>query len=68
MRHSYTSKAVSKEKHYGDMKIRTRQECTKCGCVKETGYFGIIYSRSGMMFDFAPECIDWELENSKTID
>jgi hypothetical protein len=47
--------------------------CVTCGCKREyimyTKTFGVYtYSRSGHTFDYRPDCIDWELENSKTID
>lgn len=38
--------------------------CQKCGHEKMS--FG--YSRNGHVFVFSPECIDWEVENGKTID
>ena len=51
--------------------------CTTCGCtrIKERRhlggriYFDYYYERSGIVFGFQrPDCIDWEIENNKTID
>lgn len=51
--------------------------CKMCGCKRDMFLIKIndfykkefIYSRSKMIFgDTRPDCIDWELENSKTID
>jgi hypothetical protein len=45
------------------------KKCIKCGCVR-TRFYGMIgYETSGGHFlDRAPDCIDWEIENAKTID
>jgi len=43
-------------------------ECTTCGCERNKTYNNYFYSRSGMNFAFRPDCIDWEVENNKTID
>ena len=42
--------------------------CVKCGCEKHSigGYTW--YSRTGHTMEKSPECIDWEIEDQKTID
>jgi len=46
--------------------------CVRCGCEREYCTLSrvYIYSRSGIVTTIAKrlECIDWEVENSKTID
>jgi hypothetical protein len=45
-------------------------KCTLCGCKRKKNRFGYFYSRGMQLFgiNYRPDCIDWELENSKTID
>ncbi|MFD2824831.1 hypothetical protein ACFS5M_14205 [Lacinutrix iliipiscaria] len=45
-------------------------KCTICGCEREKTFYGYNYYRSGQIFGInkRPDCIDWELENKKTID
>ena len=46
-------------------------KCKTCGCLKVLGNYKFAqpdYERSGQMYSEYVECIDWELENSKTID
>lgn len=65
MKHNYgPKKSVDKNE--------TRQTCKVCGCVrihynyKDGGY---VYMRNGIiMGSNAPECVDLEAENNKTID
>lgn len=49
-----------------------RATCKVCGCerIKITtyGYTSYSYLRSGIFFELAPDCIDMEKENLKTID
>ena len=61
-----------------DKFLGTKEEhiCKTCGCRRITqickvGYYyqkGYLYSRSGLQFSNRPDCIDWEYENTKTID
>ena len=48
-------------------------ECKRCGCEMSKHYIDgqriYMYSRSGIIFGSdRPDCIDWEVENRKTID
>ncbi len=47
--------------------------CIRCGCKRELVkipkfYAEYVYTRAGILFNNRPDCIDWVLENSKTID
>lgn len=46
--------------------------CITCGCKREYisvgGWGEFIYTRSGITFESRPDCIDWDIENAKTID
>lgn len=42
--------------------------CSRCGCIKENIEGDTIYWRSGFSSAIAPVCIDWEIEDNKTID
>lgn len=42
--------------------------CKTCGCERMKSYTGYFYSRSGMPFQYRPDCIDEEVEALKTID
>ncbi len=51
------------------------QRCETCGCGRTPTYnndngwiIGYIYERNSMVFRDRPDCIDWEVENAKTID
>ena len=49
------------------------QKCVMCGCERfpfrrKKIILGYGYSRSGLNLNDSPDCIDWDLENSKTID
>lgn len=49
--------------------FKTAKVCKRCGLEKLTSHKGIeIISRSGQMYNHLPDCIDWEVENAKTID
>lgn len=59
-----------KGKHYKDERI-IWQKCKVCGCERGNKQHGQYqYVRSGILFGYGnrPDCIDWEEENSKTID
>ena len=44
-------------------------KCGMCGCERRKISYGYFYLREMIMFGMEkPNCIDWELENSKTID
>lgn len=48
-------------------------ECKRCGCERTKHYICgqrvYMYCRSGIVFGSErPDCIDWDVENSKTID
>ncbi|GAB3164771.1 hypothetical protein [Telluribacter humicola] len=64
MNHTWSpsTKATTLEK-----KVKV-EECTICGCEKLMFPINTYYRRSGMLFQSAPECIDWAVENAKTID
>lgn len=51
-------------------KTEDKQKCVCVNCKAERliAFAFVIYSRSGIVFNYRPDCIDWELENSKTID
>jgi len=44
--------------------------CIRCKCKREKLYGVYWYTRSGIVFGLneRPICIDWEVENNKTID
>lgn len=70
-RHSWGSVVIEKEQ-WCTNKVWT---CSKCGCIKTASFFKkgklplITFERSGLDFhENMPECINWEKENSKTID
>lgn len=45
--------------------------CSVCGCKKALGNYKFAepdYNRNGQMYNHYVECIDYDLENSKTID
>ncbi len=51
----------------------TSQDCKTCGCTRTPIYYrgkllSYLYERSSIHYQHRPDCIDWELENSKTID
>lgn len=45
-------------------------KCTSCGAERYKSKFGYSYARGIHFFGLnkRPDCIDWDLENSKTID
>ena len=45
-------------------------KCIVCGCNREKQFGVFWYNRSGIFFRLneLPECINWEVENNKTID
>lgn len=56
-------------------RIVEQKICSVCGCRRwktvAKNYQIYIYSRSGIVFPVnggVPDCIDWEVENQKTID
>ena len=66
MKHKWDKKHI--DKYYNLIQI-----CKRCGCHKcynsSAGKPYITYERSGhTWWDYAPDCIDWEVENQKTID
>lgn len=64
MRHKWTIKVPTKKEGQYDNK-----KCARCGCIRTTFYGMMQYETSGGHFlDRAPDCIDWEIENAKTID
>jgi len=48
--------------------------CVRCGCKRSMEYVGCkwtayFYERSGIVYGWdRPDCIDWKVENNKTID
>ena len=44
--------------------------CIRCGCEREKHSFGYLYVRLSIIKSKASElpCIDWDVENAKTID
>jgi len=42
--------------------------CVKCGCKKHSAYGQLWYTRTGHFMEKSPQCIDWEVEDKKTID
>jgi hypothetical protein len=52
------------------MTITSTYVCTRCGLKRERVLTaGEFYERSGLFYaKQKPDCIDWEIENSKTID
>lgn len=70
-RHSWGSPVIEKES-YCINKIWT---CSKCDLIKTASFYRknaapfVTFERSGIRFnEHMPECIDWQKENSKTID
>lgn len=44
-------------------------ECTTCECTREGKRGTYVYRRSDMTFSqHLPDCIDWKVEDKKTID
>jgi hypothetical protein len=52
--------------------FQKKKVCVTCGCEKfistKHGHTIEVVERSGILFDRLPDCIDWEVENAKTID
>lgn len=47
----------------------SENKCTMCQAERNKVYGGYTYYRGMMIFGMSrPDCIDWDLENSKTID
>ena len=67
MRHKWTP---TEPKQDSALKVYSADTCVRCGMLREKLSPGYYYSRSGQQygFDQLPECIDWEVENAKTID
>lgn len=49
--------------------FKSKRVCKRCGLEKLISYKGIeVLFRSGQFYNHLPECIDWSVENAKTID
>lgn len=56
-------------KKFKDQTGMKSSKCNVCGMTKSEQYGFTSYMRSGILYsNRLPECIDWEIENSKTID
>ena len=59
--------------HKWDHTSKKNDKCKVCGCEREKHYTSdrssfFIYTRSGIVSSNRIDCINWEVENSKTID
>lgn len=62
MRHKWTINLLP----YRGMK---NTQCSVCRCIKSELYGRRMYETSGgNILSKVPDCIDWEIENAKTID
>jgi hypothetical protein len=59
-------------KNISDNEYAAIQECIRCGCTRRInkgyGFSSISYIRNMIFFEKSPDCIDWKVENNKTID
>ena len=59
-----TQPLVSPDRHKWENNV-----CVRCQCHRRVFYGCYMYWRSGITFGYErPDCIDWDIENAKTID